>query len=229
MATIFQKIIDKQIPADIVYEDDLCLAFRDINPQAPTHVLVIPKREIKSIDALTADELAAIARWCHANGVRLISDEIYHGLNYDAPVATAAAFSPHAVVVNSFSKYFSMTGWRIGWMLVPERLRRAVDVLTGNFTICPPALAQYAALAAFTEESYAETFGKDAPRGTATYQKPTSDDRNVENIPSQPKFVRVFEIEEYWNAPPRRYLHWAKNMIPVIPIHVQHFGAVEQG
>ena len=57
---------------------------------------------------------------------------------------------------NSFSKYFSMTGWRIGWMLVPERLRRAVDVLTGNFTICPPVLAQHAAVAAFTDASYAE-------------------------------------------------------------------------
>jgi aspartate/methionine/tyrosine aminotransferase len=60
------------------------------------------------------------------------------------------------VVFDSFSKYFSMTGWRIGWMLVPERLRRAVDVLTGNFTICPPALAQHAAVAAFTSETYAE-------------------------------------------------------------------------
>lgn len=60
MPTIFTKIIDKQIPADIVYEDDLCLAFRDINPQAPTHVLVIPKREIKSIDALTADDASLV-------------------------------------------------------------------------------------------------------------------------------------------------------------------------
>ena len=60
---------------------------------------------------------------------------------------------------SSFSKYFSMTGWRIGWMLVPERLRRAVDVLTGNFTICPPVIAQWACVAAFTEASYAELDG----------------------------------------------------------------------
>ena len=59
----------------------------------------------------------------------------------------------------SFSKYFSMTGWRIGWMLVPERLRRPVDVLTGNFTICPPALAQWAAVRAFDDASYAELDG----------------------------------------------------------------------
>jgi aspartate/methionine/tyrosine aminotransferase len=67
--------------------------------------------------------------------------------------------SREAVVFSSFSKYFSMTGWRIGWMLVPERLRRPVDVLTGNFTICPPVLAQHAAIEAFSESSYAECDG----------------------------------------------------------------------
>jgi aspartate/methionine/tyrosine aminotransferase len=61
--------------------------------------------------------------------------------------------------VNSFSKYFCMTGWRIGWLLVPDDLRDAVDRLAGNFTICPPALGQYAALAAITPESYAELDG----------------------------------------------------------------------
>ena len=59
-------------------------------------------------------------------------------------------------MVNSFSKYFSMTGWRLGWLLVPPRLLRAVDCLAGNFTVCPPALPQLAALGAFTPESYAE-------------------------------------------------------------------------
>lgn len=102
-------------------------------------------------------ELAAIAQWCEAAGIRLISDEIYHGIQYGAaPVASAWQTSRSGVVFGSFSKYFSMTGWRMGWMLVPEELRRPVDVLTGNFTICPPALGQYAALAAFTPESYAE-------------------------------------------------------------------------
>jgi aspartate/methionine/tyrosine aminotransferase len=63
------------------------------------------------------------------------------------------------VVVNSFSKYFAMTGWRLGWLLVPQELQRAVDCLAGNFTICPPALAQVAAVAAFTPESIAEADG----------------------------------------------------------------------
>ena len=103
-------------------------------------------------------ELAAIARWCDTAGVRLISDEVYHGLVYPGAPTTACAWetSRNAVVVNSFSKYFAMTGWRLGWMLVPRELRRAVDCLTGNFTICPPVLAQHAAVAAFSPESIAE-------------------------------------------------------------------------
>lgn len=106
-------------------------------------------------------ELAAIATWCDETGVRLISDEVYHGLVYDGAPQTSCAWqtSRNAVVANSFSKYFAMTGWRLGWLLVPAALRRAVDRLTGNFTICPPVLAQYAAVAAFTPESIAESDG----------------------------------------------------------------------
>jgi len=94
-------------------------------------------------------ELAAVARWCHANGVRLISDEIYHGLSYDVPEATAAAHSSSAIVVNSFSKYFSMTGWRIGWLVLPEDLIRPVERLAQNMFISAPHVAQVAAEAAF--------------------------------------------------------------------------------
>jgi aspartate/methionine/tyrosine aminotransferase len=122
------------------------------SPANPTGTMLLP------------EELAAIARWCEANGVQLVSDEIYHGIEYPAPGGgtlsrSAWETSREAVVFSSFSKYFSMTGWRIGWMLVPERLRRPVDVLTGNFTICPPAIAQHAAVAAFEDASYAELDG----------------------------------------------------------------------
>jgi len=103
-------------------------------------------------------ELAALAAWCEGNGVQFVSDEIYHGIGYPGSPATTCAWSTsrEAIVVNSFSKYFSMTGWRLGWLVVPPRLRRAVDRLTGNFTVCPPALPQHAALAAFAPESYVE-------------------------------------------------------------------------
>ncbi|MFL5254720.1 MAG: pyridoxal phosphate-dependent aminotransferase [Rhodopila sp.] len=98
---------------------------------------------------LHRDELAAIAAWCDRTGVRLISDEIYHGLNYDSPIASAAEFSDSAVVVNSFSKYFSMTGWRIGWMVLPPDLVRPVECLAQNMFISAPYISQVAAEAAF--------------------------------------------------------------------------------
>jgi aspartate/methionine/tyrosine aminotransferase len=99
---------------------------------------------------LAPAELAAIADWCHARGVRLISDEIYHGLTWgEVPEATAAALSPSAVVVNSFSKYWSMTGWRIGWLVLPEDLLRPVECLSQNLFISAPHVAQLAAEAAF--------------------------------------------------------------------------------
>ena len=103
---------------------------------------------------VTPDELAGLSAWCDAHGTRLISDEIYHGLTYGISPSTAWRVSQRAVVVNSFSKYFSMTGWRIGWLLVPDALLDAVDRIAGNFAICPPALSQLAALAAF--EAYDE-------------------------------------------------------------------------
>ena len=107
------------------------------------------------------EELAAIASWCAESGVRLVSDEVYHGLVYPGAPQTGCAWttSRDAIVVNSFSKYFAMTGWRLGWLLVPKPLRRAVDCLTGNFTICPPVLSQIAAVAAFTPESVVEADG----------------------------------------------------------------------
>ncbi|MFF0149271.1 aspartate/methionine/tyrosine aminotransferase [Amycolatopsis sulphurea] len=105
---------------------------------------------------LPPGELAAISGWCASHGVQLISDEIYHGITYGAQLDCAWQYSREALVLGSFSKYFAMTGWRLGWMLAPARLHRSIDVLTGNFTICPPALSQHAAVAAFTPESYAE-------------------------------------------------------------------------
>jgi aspartate/methionine/tyrosine aminotransferase len=98
---------------------------------------------------LRPDELAAIVRHCEAAGIRLVSDEIYHGITYEADAATARAFGRDAIIVNSFSKYYSMTGWRLGWMLVPPDLARSVECLAQNFYISPPALSQLAAVAAF--------------------------------------------------------------------------------
>jgi aspartate/methionine/tyrosine aminotransferase len=84
----------------------------------------------------------------------LISDEIYHGISYTLKPSSAWATSRRAIVVNSFSKYFAMTGWRLGWMLSPAELTDSFDRLAGNLALCPPTLAQHAAVHAF--EDYAD-------------------------------------------------------------------------
>ena len=98
---------------------------------------------------LAPDDLARLTRACGERAIRLVSDEIYHGIAFGTEMASAAAYSDDAIVVNSFSKYFSMTGWRLGWMVVPEDLLRAVESLAQNLFISPPTIAQHAALAAF--------------------------------------------------------------------------------
>jgi aspartate/methionine/tyrosine aminotransferase len=98
------------------------------------------------MDADTLSRLIAVAE---AEGIRVISDEIYHGLDYAFAAETAANASDRAVVINSFSKYFCMTGWRIGWMVVPDTFVRPIERLQGNLAISVPTLAQVAAEAAF--------------------------------------------------------------------------------
>lgn len=107
------------------------------SPANPTGTMLEPER------------LAEIAGLSAAERVWLISDEIYHGLGYGLPQQTALAFDDDAIVINSFSKYFSMTGWRVGWMVVPERLVRTIERLQQNLFIAPPAISQMAALGAF--------------------------------------------------------------------------------
>jgi aspartate/methionine/tyrosine aminotransferase len=103
-----------------------------------------PTGTMMSREALTS--LIAVAEGA---GIRFISDEIYHGLDYAFPAVTAAELSPHALVINSFSKYFCMTGWRVGWMVVPEPLARPIERLQQNLAISVPTLSQIAAEAAF--------------------------------------------------------------------------------
>lgn len=97
---------------------------------------------------LGREELAALAGLCADRGIAFVSDEIYHGLNYDRRPVTALEVTDEVYVINSFSKYFSMTGWRIGWMVVPEAHVRVVERLAQNMFICPPHASQVAALAA---------------------------------------------------------------------------------
>lgn len=117
-------------------------------------VLASPSNPTGTI--IDADELAAISRWCSDHQCQLISDEIYHGISFGRTCASAREFGPESVVVGSVSKYHSMTGWRLGWLLVPPALRRPVENLQSNLAICAPAISQTAAVAAFSEASRLE-------------------------------------------------------------------------
>lgn len=129
---------------------------RELDPPVDGVIIASPANPTGTV--IPPEELAAIATWCEKTGTRLISDEVYHGLVYEGAPSTSCAWqtSRKAVIINSFSKYYAMTGWRIGWLVLPTELRRAVDCLTGNFTICPPVLSQIAAVSAFTPEATAE-------------------------------------------------------------------------
>jgi aspartate/methionine/tyrosine aminotransferase len=101
-------------------------------------------------------ELARIATWCADNGAVLISDEDYHGMSFGRPLATARQFSDRAIVVGTLSKYFSMTGWRVGWLILPDELVTPVENLQASLALCAPAISQVAGRAAFSPEARAE-------------------------------------------------------------------------
>ncbi len=116
----------------------------------PLDGLVIASPSNPAGTMLDRAALGALVEWCDSQGVRLISDEIYHGITYQADAVSVASLSESCVIANSFSKYFAMTGWRLGWMIVPTDLVDGVDRLAQNLFISPPTLPQRAALAAFS-------------------------------------------------------------------------------
>ena len=112
------------------------------------HGMIVASPGNPSGTMLSHDALAALIDHCAGRGIKFISDEIYHGLHYADRATSALEISDDVHVINSFSKYFSMTGWRIGWMVVPEDHIRVVERLAQNMFICPPHASQVAALAA---------------------------------------------------------------------------------
>ncbi|MGE0118777.1 MAG: pyridoxal phosphate-dependent aminotransferase [Dongiaceae bacterium] len=115
----------------------------------PVHGLIIASPSNPAGTMIDADSLRRLYDHCHARGIRLVSDEIYHGITYGMTPTTALALGDDAIVVNSFSKYFSMTGWRLGWMIPPMELLRPIECLAQNLFISPPTLPQIAASAVF--------------------------------------------------------------------------------
>jgi aspartate/methionine/tyrosine aminotransferase len=117
--------------------------------EGPVHGLILASPSNPTGTMLGRGELEALVDYCRRHDIRLVSDEIYHGITFDRRADTAADLWDGAIVINSFSKYFSMTGWRLGWMIVPDDLMRPVESLSQNLFISPPTLSQIAAVAAF--------------------------------------------------------------------------------
>ena len=115
-----------------------------MNPANPTGTMI------------SNESLADICHYCDLENITFISDEIYHGLEYEKNAQSALCFSENAIIVNSFSKYYAMTGWRLGWIVAPTTWVRALERLQQSLAICPPTLSQTAALAAFSAHEEVE-------------------------------------------------------------------------
>ncbi|GLQ07060.1 pyridoxal phosphate-dependent aminotransferase [Sneathiella chinensis] len=115
----------------------------------PLHGLLVASPSNPTGTMLSPTELSALVDYCRDRDMHFISDEIYHGLTYSGEAKSALSYTDDVVVINSFSKYFSMTGWRLGWMIVPEALVGTIERLSQSLFISAPSLSQYAAIAAF--------------------------------------------------------------------------------
>ncbi len=117
--------------------------------EGPLHGLIVASPSNPTGTMLKKAQLEELCGYCQEHDIRLISDEIYHGITFEERATSALAYTDQAIVINSFSKYFSMTGWRLGWMVMPHDLARSIECLTQNVYISPPTLSQVAGVVAF--------------------------------------------------------------------------------
>ena len=129
-------------------------ALAALDPVPAGVIIASPANPTGSI--IAPDERAAIAEVCRARGIAVVSDEIYHGLSYVGPTPSMLEFAPDALVINSFSKYWSMAGWRLGWLLVPEAHIETAKAYIGNLFLTPPSLSQHAGLIAMDQHDVLE-------------------------------------------------------------------------
>lgn len=156
------EVVELDAGADTRFQPTPAILDAAVAAHGPLAGLVLASPANPTGTMVSRAEFSDLTGWCAENAVRLVSDEIYHGITYPAPGADdpqgvcAWELDRTGVVISSFSKYWGMTGWRLGWAIVPDDLVQAVDALAGNVALCPPAPAQMAALEAFSEQSYAE-------------------------------------------------------------------------
>jgi aspartate/methionine/tyrosine aminotransferase len=151
---IVQALDLEVVPIRIGPETGFVPTLEAVAGAEPLQGLLIASPANPTGTCLSKEELSEMIAYCEDRDIRLLSDEIYHGITFGEPAHTALSFTNQAVVVQSFSKYYSMTGWRLGWLVLPEDLVEAVERLEQNLYIAPPTLAQMAGVAAFdcTEE-----------------------------------------------------------------------------
>ena len=137
------------VAVPVGHETDFRPTIDLLEEAGPIDGLVIASPSNPTGTVLPAEALAAIVAWAARHDVRLVVDEIYHGIAYGVATPTALAYGDDVVVFNSFSKYFSMTGWRVGWLVAPPAIAAAAERLAQSLTVAPPTIGQVAALAAF--------------------------------------------------------------------------------
>jgi len=161
---ILQALGIEVVPIRAGPSSDFHKVIKLLQENDPVQGLIIASPANPTGTMLTSGELGTLISWCKAHHVRLISDEIYHGINYDRAPTTAAGVDENVIVINSFSKYYAMTGWRIGWLVAPHTLIPAIEKVTQNFFVSPSALSQEAAIVALgcrdELDTYVETYGR---------------------------------------------------------------------
>ncbi|WP_427869190.1 pyridoxal phosphate-dependent aminotransferase [Leucobacter luti] len=162
LAALGVRVVEIPTGPETRYQPTPELLDATVAEHGPLAGLVIASPANPTGTMLGREELEALVAWCARRGTRIVSDEIYHGITFpaagdpDPRGVSVRELTRDAVVINSFSKYWGMTGWRLGWALLPEDLVAAVEALASNFALSPPAPAQELALTAFTPETYAE-------------------------------------------------------------------------
>jgi len=147
---LFMEPVEVPCGPDRRYQLD-AEALAALDPAPAAVILASPANPTGTV--IARDELQRIAAVCRARGIRVIADEIYHGITFGAEAPSVLQFAPDALVVNSFSKYFSMPGWRLGWLVVPEDLIEQANARMGNLFLTPPVLSQQAGLVAFDQDA----------------------------------------------------------------------------
>lgn len=162
LAALGIEVVELFVGVETRYQPTVEMLDEVVSKGGPLAGLIVASPANPSGSMLSRSELQALYNWCNANDALLVSDEIYHGITYgrehseDPRGTSALQFGEDALVINSFSKYWGMTGWRLGWAILPEYLVAPFEAVASNFALSAPSPAQEFALEAFTDETYAE-------------------------------------------------------------------------